>query len=103
MSFATAAANMIPGITAYHALVNVARIKKGETILIHSAAGGTGQMAVAVAKKIGAIIYATVGSEEKKRFLVDVLGVNEEHIFHSRNTSFAQVVPDQGPRRGCCA
>ena len=92
MSFAAAAAVLIPGMTAYHALANVARIAKGETILIHSAAGSTGQMAVAVAKRRGAVVYATVGSEEKKRFLVDVLGVPEDHIFHSRNTSFAQAI-----------
>jgi NADPH:quinone reductase-like Zn-dependent oxidoreductase/SAM-dependent methyltransferase len=92
MSFATAAAVVVPGITAYHALVDIARIRKGETILIHSAAGSTGQMAVQVAQKLGAVVYATVGSEEKKRFLVDVHGVAEENIFHSRNTSFAQAV-----------
>lgn len=90
MSFANAASALVPGITAYYALVNVARISKGETVLIHSAAGATGQMAVAVAKMREAVVYATVGSEAKKRFLVDVLGIPEDHIFHSRNTSFAQ-------------
>ncbi|KAF9872901.1 hypothetical protein CkaCkLH20_09764 [Colletotrichum karsti] len=92
MSFVAGAAVLIPGMTAYHALVNVARIAQGETILIHSAAGSTGQMAVSVAQKRGAVVYATVGSEKKKRFLVDEMGVPEENIFHSRNTSFAQGV-----------
>ncbi|KAM0426273.1 hypothetical protein ACHAPT_008313 [Fusarium lateritium] len=92
MSFAAAASVIVPGMTAYHALVDVARVAKGESVLIHSAAGATGQMAIAVAKMRGAFIYATVGSEEKKRFLVDVLGIPEDNIFHSRNTSFAQGV-----------
>ncbi|KAL2203502.1 hypothetical protein CC79DRAFT_1294463 [Sarocladium strictum] len=90
LSYSDAVSGLVPGITAHHALINIARIAKGETILIHSAAGATGQMAVAVAKMRGAIIYATVGSEAKKRFLVDVLDIPEHHIFHSRNTSFAQ-------------
>lgn len=92
MSFAAAAAVLVPGMTALHALVDVARIGKGDTVLIHGAAGSTGQMAVTVAQKKGAIAYATVGSESKTRFLVDVLGVPEDHIFHSRNTSFAQAI-----------
>lgn len=92
MSFAAAAAVLVPGMTAFHALVEVARISKGDTILIHGAAGSTGQMAVAVAKERGATVYATVGSESKKRFLVEILGVPVDHIFHSRNTSFAQAI-----------
>ncbi|SPO01629.1 related to polyketide synthase [Cephalotrichum gorgonifer] len=92
MSFSAAAAVLVPGITAYHALANVARIATGDTVLIHSAAGSTGQMAVAIAKARGAIIYATVGSEEKKQFLVNVLRIPSDHIFHSRDTSFAQAI-----------
>ncbi|KAF6789996.1 KR domain-containing protein [Colletotrichum sojae] len=42
MSFASAAAALVPGMTAYYSLVNVARIAEGETVLIHSAAGSTG-------------------------------------------------------------
>lgn len=92
MSFAAAAAVLVPGLTAYHSIAGIARIAKGETILIHSATGSTGQMAVAIAQKRGAVVYATVGSEEKKRFLMQTLGVPEDHIFHSRNTSFAQAI-----------
>lgn len=92
MSFATAVSLPIPAMTAYHALADVARIRKGETVLIHSAAGSTGQMAVSVAKSRGAVVYATVSSQEKKDFLVQVLGVPEDNIFQSRNTSFKQAV-----------
>ena len=92
MSFTTAASLPIPAMTAYHALADVAQVRKGETVLIHSAAGSTGQMAVAVAKARGAIVYATVSSQEKKDFLIQVLGVPEANIFQSRNTSFKQAV-----------
>lgn len=43
-----------PGMTAWHGLVNCARLQKGEKVLIHSAAGATGQMAIGVATMIGA-------------------------------------------------
>lgn len=92
MSFTAAASLLIPAMTAYHALVDIARVRKGETVLIHSAAGSTGQMAVSVAKMRGAVVYATVSSQEKKDFLVRVLGVPEDNIFQSRNTSFEKAV-----------
>ncbi|ORY58512.1 fatty acid synthase S-acetyltransferase [Pseudomassariella vexata] len=90
LSLEAAASIIGPGITAYYAFIDVARLKKGEKILIHSAAGSTGQMAMWIAKLRGAEIFATVGFDEKKQFLVDQFGIPEDHIFYSRNTSFAQ-------------
>ncbi|RYP16394.1 hypothetical protein DL765_005174 [Monosporascus sp. GIB2] len=92
MSFETGASCINPGITAYHCLVNVARLQKGERILVHSASGSTGQMAISVAKMLGAEIYATVGFDEKRQLLVEQFGIPAENIFYSRNTSFAQGV-----------
>ncbi|KAI1480108.1 hypothetical protein F4774DRAFT_425201 [Daldinia eschscholtzii] len=77
-------------ITAWHAIHNAAKMQKGESILIHSAAGGTGQIALQMAQLVGGEIFATVGSEEKKRFLINHYGIAEDHIFYSRNTSFAE-------------
>ncbi|KAI0008226.1 hypothetical protein F4779DRAFT_642004 [Xylariaceae sp. FL0662B] len=90
LSFETAVSVLIPGMTAYHSLIEVARLRKSDKILIHSAAGATGQMAVWIAKQKGAEIFATVGSDEKKEFLIDRFGIPGDHIFCSRNTSFAQ-------------
>jgi acyl transferase domain-containing protein/acyl carrier protein len=73
-------------LTAYYALVNVAHLQKGETVLIHAAAGGVGLAAIQVAQWLGANIIATVGSEEKREYLRSI-GV--EHIFSSRNLDFA--------------
>ena len=92
VSFHDAVAALNPGMTAYHALVNIASLKKGEKILIHSASGSTGQMAVAIARRAGAEIFATVGFPEKKQLLMDKFGITADHIFYSRNTSFAQGV-----------
>ncbi|KAJ8123005.1 hypothetical protein ONZ43_g943 [Nemania bipapillata] len=90
LSFEAAASMVAPGITAYYSLVDVARLRKGEKILIHSAAGSTGQMAIWIAKLKGAEIFATVGFDEKKKFLMEQFDIAEDHIFYSRNTSFAK-------------
>ena len=97
-----AAAAGIPTIycTAYHALFNVARMTKGETILIRSAAGGVGQAAIQLSKMVGAEIYATVGTKIKKALIMELYGIPEDHIFSSRNKSFAQGVQRMTKNRG---
>jgi NADPH:quinone reductase-like Zn-dependent oxidoreductase len=90
VSFTDAAAVPTSFGTAYHSLHEIARMRKGETILIHSATGGTGQSAIQIAQDIGAEIFATVGSDAKKTFLMETYEIPEDHIFFSRNISFAQ-------------
>ncbi|KAK7908914.1 hypothetical protein PG985_014792, partial [Apiospora marii] len=90
VSLAHAAAVPVQFVTAWHAIHNAARMQKGESILIHSAAGGTGQAALQIAQLLGCDIFATVGSEDKKRFLISRYGICEDHIFYSRNVAFAQ-------------
>lgn len=84
-----AAALPTPYITAEIALRELARLSKGETLLVHSAAGGVGVMAVQIAHSIGATVIATTSSEEKRAFLRD-LGV--EHIFGSRTADFGDEI-----------
>jgi NADPH:quinone reductase-like Zn-dependent oxidoreductase len=72
--------------TAQLAMILVGHLQQGESVLIHSAAGGVGLAAIQVAKSVGATIYATVGTPEKREFL-RTLGI--EHVFDSRSTSFA--------------
>ncbi|KAI1483080.1 putative polyketide synthase [Daldinia eschscholtzii] len=86
--------------TAYYALVNIGSIQKGETVLIHSAAGGFGQASIALAQHFGAEVFATVSSREKKQLLIDTYGVPEDHIFNSRDTSFAQAIKRRTNGRG---
>lgn len=66
ISSETAAASLTVGITAYNVIQRMARLEKGETILIHAAAGGIGSTAIQLAKLLGASkIIGTVGSDEK--------------------------------------
>lgn len=88
-SFASAAALPVVYCTAYYALFNIGRLKKGESILIHSAAGGVGQAAITLAQPTGADLYLTVSTKEKKALLMETYGIPGDRFFSSRNTSFA--------------
>ncbi len=61
----------------YAALVRVAQVKAGQTVLVHAAAGGLGVVAVQIAQALGARVIGTVGSEEKEEVVrkMGVLGV----------------------------
>jgi NADPH2:quinone reductase len=61
----TAAAMMIRGMTARYLLKETYRVQPGDTILIHAAAGGVGQIVCQWAKHLGATVIGTVGSDEK--------------------------------------
>lgn len=65
MSFEDAAACGVTSMTAYHGLITLAHLRNGERLLIHAAAGGVGIAALQIAKHVGAIVYATVGSQAK--------------------------------------
>ena len=90
MSFAEAASFPVVFCTAFHALVDLMRVEKGQTILIHAAAGGVGQAALQVAKYFELEIFATVGSSDKKAQIQTLYGISDDHIFNSRDMSFAQ-------------
>ena len=62
-----AAAAMLQGITAHYLVHDTYPLKKGETALIHAAAGGVGLLLVQMAKNIGARVIATTGTEEKAK------------------------------------
>ena len=88
LSFEDAATMPAVYVTVLLGLVDKARLEKGQSLLIHAAAGGVGIAAIQTARWIGADIYCTVGSEEKTKFLVDELGIPRDRIFYSRDTSF---------------
>ena len=60
-----AAAIMLKGMTAHYLLKRTYKVKPGETILVHAAAGGVGQIACQWANYLGANVIGTVGSQEK--------------------------------------
>lgn len=88
LSFEDAATMPTVYTTVLLGLVDKAQLQKGQSLLIHAAAGGIGIAAIQTARWIGADIYCTVGSEEKAMFLVDEFGIPRDRIFHSRDTSF---------------
>ena len=90
VSFVEAAAIPTNFVTVFHALHHVAHIQSDESILIHAAADGNGQAAIRVARCFGALVYAKVGSKEKKRLIMDLYGIPEDHILHSRDLPFAK-------------
>jgi acyl transferase domain-containing protein/NADPH:quinone reductase-like Zn-dependent oxidoreductase/aryl carrier-like protein len=89
ISFGEAASIPLVFMTAYEGLVNVARTQPGEKVLIHAAAGGVGQAAIILCKHLGAEVYCTVGTQDKKELLMSQYGIPEERIFSSRTAEFA--------------
>ena len=65
LDFEQAAAAMLQGMTAHYLVHSSYPLKKGETALIHAAAGGVGLLLVQMAKTIGARVIATAGTQEK--------------------------------------
>ena len=91
MTFETAATIPVAYGTAYHSL-KAARLSKEDTVLIHASTGALGQALIMMCQNVGARILATVGTSEKKAFLINQLDIPEEQIFYSRDSSFKQGV-----------
>ena len=82
LSMEEAASVLSVYVTAYYSLIHLARLRKGQRVLIHSAMGGVGQAAIALAKHVGAEIYATAGSRSKREKL---LGLGARAAFDSHS------------------
>ena len=89
VTLAEAATFPIAFVTAEFCLAHLARLKPGDTVLIHAAAGGVGLAAIRIAQRTGARILATVGSA-RKRAAIEALGVT--HVFDSRSDGFVEGV-----------
>ncbi|KAK3503468.1 ketoacyl-synt-domain-containing protein [Neurospora crassa] len=92
ISFEAAATLPLGYCVAYYSLVDVGRLAEGETVLIHQAAGAVGQAAICLAQMIGAEIFATVGSAEKKELLINEFSLPSDHVLYSRHTSFGPTI-----------
>src|SRR6185312_781922 len=70
---ATALALLIQGLTAWHLYRTAGRVAPGESVVVHSAAGGVGSLAVQLGKAMGAgRVIATAGSEERQALAVEL-------------------------------
>ncbi|KAF6518002.1 hypothetical protein HZS61_002080 [Fusarium oxysporum f. sp. conglutinans] len=76
--------------TALYALNECAHLRSGEFILVHAGSGGLGIAAIILARRIGATVYTTVGSDVKREYLINELSIPSSHIFNSRNSTFVQ-------------
>ncbi|KAI9721406.1 MAG: Type I Iterative PKS [Chrysothrix sp. TS-e1954] len=87
-------------LTAYVCLIDYGHLEAGESILIHAASGGVGQAAIMLAKMVGATVYATVGTVEKKKLVCETYGIPEDHIFSSRDVNFKTTIMRMTGRKG---
>lgn len=84
-------------LAAFHGLIGIANLQRGERVLIHHASGGLGMAAIEIARWRGAEIYATSGSEEKQQYLRD-LGI--AHVYSSRTLDFGQRIREDTANEG---
>ncbi|MEE3920930.1 acyltransferase domain-containing protein [Micromonospora sp. BRA006-A] len=97
-SYIEAASVPVVFLTAYHGLVNLAGLTRGESVLVHAAAGGVGMAAVQLARHLGAEVYAT--ASPAKWDALRALGLDEEHLASSRTLDFESRFTDATGGRG---
>ncbi|MBX8801909.1 quinone oxidoreductase [Ochrobactrum sp. MR28] len=91
MDLRLAASMMLKGMTAYYLTKLTYQIQKGDTVLIHAAAGGVGQIAGQWAKHLGATVIGTAGSQEK----IDLaLSLGYDHVINYREDNFVEKVKE---------
>lgn len=98
ISFKEGAALGIPVFTAYRALILKARIRAGETVLIHGASGAVGSMAVQIAKGVGAVVIGTSSTEEGRQQVLDI-GADYalNHISDDNMEELMELTNQKGP------
>ncbi|BDD06935.1 SDR family NAD(P)-dependent oxidoreductase [Aureibacter tunicatorum] len=85
ISFKEAASLTVVFLTAHYSLNYLGRMRKGDRVLIHAASGGVGIAAIQLAQLVGAEVYATAGSEEKREF---VRNMGVKFVYDSRSLHF---------------
>jgi NADPH:quinone reductase len=85
----SAAATMLQGMTAHYLTHHTYPLKKGETALVHAAAGGVGLLLIQLAKRLGATVFGTVSTEEKARLARDAGA--DQVILYSQTDFSAEV------------
>ena len=89
ISYKLAATLMTKGLTTYYLLCKTYKLKAGETVLFHAAAGGVGQIFAQWANSIGAKVIGTVGSDEKIKIAKDN---GYKHVINYTKDDFAKKV-----------
>ncbi|MBI5471802.1 MAG: zinc-binding dehydrogenase [Ignavibacteriae bacterium] len=86
MEFEEGAAFLVMYLTAYHGIVRLANIRKGEKLLVHAASGGAGIATLQLGKHLGAEIFGTAGTEDKIKL---ALKNGADHVINYNTTDFA--------------
>jgi NADPH:quinone reductase-like Zn-dependent oxidoreductase len=100
MTFQEGASLPLPFLSAYFSLVEIARLQRSRSVLIHAGAGDVGQAAIMVAQHLGAEIYVTVGSPAERGLLILKYGLPVDHIFSRTDSSFGDAVMAATQGRG---
>jgi thioester reductase-like protein len=95
LSMSEAASSLSVYTTVYYALIEIARMKQGQSLLVHSGMGGIGQAAIGFAKYLGLVIYATAGTAEKRAALI-TQGVAGAFNSHSSDWAKELLLARQG-------
>lgn len=95
-----ACALQLQGATAHYLAMSTFPIAEGDTVLVHSAAGGVGQLLVQIAKGMGATVIATVGTEEKAQ-IAKARGA--DHVIVYTKEDFLPRVMEITGKQGCHA
>ncbi|PWK80669.1 acyl transferase domain-containing protein [Lentzea atacamensis] len=93
MTFSQAATIPVAFATAYDCLVNLGRLRQGERVLVHAAAGGVGLAAIQIAHHLGAEVFGTAGSPRKREYVANA-GVT--HVMDSRSLDFEHETVEAG-------
>ena len=88
----------VPYTTAYATIVSLGKVKKGQTVLIHGAAGGVGSGAIQLAHAAGATVIATVSNKKKEEY---VRSLGADVVLNSRSCDFVAGVMAATQQRGC--
>lgn len=83
-------------VTAHEAMMHLGRLKQGDSVLIHAAAGGVGSAAVQLAYATGATVFATAEATKHER----VVQLGADHVIDYRTQDFAAVVAQKTGGRG---
>ncbi|PQE19486.1 Lovastatin diketide synthase protein [Rutstroemia sp. NJR-2017a WRK4] len=100
MSYEDAATIPLVYLTAIYSLYHLGNLREGQSVLIHSAAGGVGIAAIQLAQYKKADIFVTVGTDDKREFLAKKFGIPENRMFNSRNGKFAEQIRKETNGRG---
>jgi NADPH:quinone reductase len=99
VSFSEAAGMMLKGLTAEYLLHRTRKVAPGETILVHAAAGGVGQILCQWANRLGATVIGTVGSETKEAIARAsgcahvIVTAREDFVARTREITDGSLVP----------